>query len=65
MKQLDKRYRNRYGMSMLENLAYIEKHGIRKFVKKEKKRWSCKKCGGTINVHRWACYNCGAERKNK
>ena len=62
MKQLDKRYRTRYGMSMFENLANIEKDGIREFVKKERKRWTCKKCGGTINVHRWNCYNCGAKR---
>ena len=39
LRQLDKRYRTRYGMSMLNNLAYIKKYGIRKFVQKETRRW--------------------------
>ncbi|MBU0963515.1 DUF3795 domain-containing protein [Patescibacteria group bacterium] len=39
MKHLDKRYSTKYEMSMLENLAYIKKHGIGKFVARENKRW--------------------------
>ncbi|MHC4242661.1 MAG: DUF3795 domain-containing protein [Planctomycetota bacterium] len=39
LKNLDKRYRNKYDMSMIENLENIKKLGIRKFVEKEKKRW--------------------------
>lgn len=62
LKNLDKRYRNKYGMSMIENLENINKLGIREFVKNERVRWACSKCGGTINVHRWKCFNCGAER---
>ena len=59
MKQLDKRYRTRYNMSMLENLENIRRLGIRKFVANEKIRWSCPDCGGTICVHRGYCYSCG------
>lgn len=59
LKDLDKRYRTKYGMSMLENLANIRKHGIRKFTANEKRRWACRKCGGTINVHRAVCSECG------
>jgi uncharacterized OB-fold protein len=44
---------------MLENLSSIEKSGIRKFVNHEKVRWSCKKCGGTICVHKHCCFECG------
>ncbi|MBE0526524.1 MAG: DUF3795 domain-containing protein, partial [Candidatus Thorarchaeota archaeon] len=44
MKQLDKRYRTRYGMSMIENLVNIQENGIRKFVANEKIRWKCPKC---------------------
>ena len=40
LKQLDKRYRTKYEMSMIENLEYIRDHGIRKFVKHEEKRWT-------------------------
>jgi hypothetical protein len=39
LKDLDKRYRNKYQMSMIENLENIKKLGIRKFIEKEKKRW--------------------------
>ena len=39
LKNLDKRYKTRYKMSMIENLEYIRENGIRKFVKNEKKRW--------------------------
>jgi hypothetical protein len=61
MKHLDKRYRTKYGMSMIENLEFIKKNGIRRFLAKEEKRWTCK-CGGTICVHRWCCFSCGAKR---
>ncbi|MFA5247168.1 MAG: DUF3795 domain-containing protein [Candidatus Micrarchaeia archaeon] len=56
---LDKRYKEKYHMSMLENLGNIKKSGIKKFVKNEKTRWACKKCGGTICVHKHCCFECG------
>ncbi|MFA5021914.1 MAG: DUF3795 domain-containing protein [Patescibacteria group bacterium] len=59
LKNLDKRYRTKYKMSMLENLEFIKNNGIRMFVKKEKSKWACKKCDGTICVHRGFCLNCG------
>lgn len=59
LKNLDKRYRTKYGMSMLENLENIREFGIRKFVKDEQERWKCKKCGKTLCVHRDKCLNCG------
>ncbi len=58
LKSLDKRYRLKYHMSMVENLKDIKELGIRKFVQNEKKRWACKKCGGTICVHRGICLKC-------
>jgi hypothetical protein len=59
LKNLDARYRKKYGMSMLENLEAIRNNGIRKFVKSENGRWACPHCGGTINVHRHNCSACG------
>ncbi len=58
MKALDKRYRTRYRMSMIENLQYIEKNGIRAFVKKENKRWACSTCDGVVCVHKGHCMTC-------
>jgi hypothetical protein len=62
LKHLDTRYRAKYKMSMIENLEYIEKHGIRKFVASEKVRWSCPECEGTINVHKGICNICGTKK---
>ena len=59
LKQLDKRYRTKYAMSMIENLENIRTIGLPDFVEKERERWRCLKCGGTICVHRGYCYSCG------
>lgn len=59
LKQLDKRYRTKYGMSMIENLRKIEKSGIRQFIRDEKQKWTCPKCGEPICVHRPQCLSCG------
>jgi hypothetical protein len=39
LKALDKRYRTKYGMSILDNLENIKTNGIRHFIADEKKRW--------------------------
>lgn len=59
LKQLDKRYRTKYHMSMLENLGIIKEEGMEKFLEREKDRWTCPVCGGTVNVHRGTCHSCG------
>jgi len=58
LKNLDKRYRTNYGMSMIENLAYIKDHGLNKFLRNEEDRWKCKVCGAGLSVHRDFCLNC-------
>ena len=63
LEHLDKRYRTKYNMSMIENLESIKELGIRQFVRNEKARWSCPECGGTICVHKGYCYSCGKKRK--
>ena len=62
LKNLDKRYRTKYGMSMLENLEHIKKFGIKNFVKFEQKRWKCPKCGELFCVHRDFCLKCGEKK---
>jgi RNA polymerase subunit RPABC4/transcription elongation factor Spt4 len=61
MRQLDKRYRTRYSMSMLENLAYIKQHGMKDFIMQEDKRWTCPQCGSFLSVHRDSCLSCGSK----
>jgi hypothetical protein len=59
LRHLDKRYRTKYKMSMIENLEHIKKLGLTKFVANEKTRWACSECGGTICVHKEYCTSCG------
>jgi hypothetical protein len=56
---LDKRYRTKYHMSMIENLENIKRYGIRRFLKNEERRWTCSTCNGTICVHKGCCMSCG------
>jgi len=67
LKALDKRYRNKYHMSMLENLEFIRKHGVDKFLEKEEDKWRCPECGGTVCCHNGLCLNCSLEtlKQNK
>jgi hypothetical protein len=39
LRNFDKRYRTKYGMSEIENLEYIRDNGIREFVAAERKKW--------------------------
>ena len=59
LSHLDKRYRTKYGMSMIHNLENIRKFGIRHFIRNEKERWTCPECGGLLCVHKLQCLYCG------
>ncbi len=54
LKNLDKRYRTKYSMSMIENLNYIEKNGIRAFIRQQLKKWF--KGDSVFCVHRKEYY---------
>jgi hypothetical protein len=56
---LDKRYRSKYGMSMIENLSHIKQFGIRRFLRSENEKWRCHRCGEVICVHKSQCLSCG------
>ena len=61
LKNLDKRYRTKYGMSMIENLSYIKYHGLEKFLNNEEEKWKCTVCGLGLSVHRDFCIHCNTE----
>jgi hypothetical protein len=65
LKRLDKRYRTKYNMSMIENLGNIKTYGLEQFSANENTRWACSKCGGTICVHKGYCYSCGKPLCNR
>lgn len=58
LEKLDRRYRCKFGMSMIENLTYIQTNGILKFLENEQEKWKCSTCGGVICVHNRICYSC-------
>ncbi len=64
LRTLDKRYRSNFGMSMIENLNYIQKNGIDEFLRYEQERWKCPRCGEVICVHNKTCYSCGYIQSN-
>ena len=65
LKRLDKRYRTKYNMSMIENLNYIKENGMEQFIAK-KNKWKCSDCGDLICCHNGLCLNCNIDKlKNK
>ena len=58
LKQLDKRYRTKYHMSMIENLEFIRDHGMNEFLRWQTSKYKCPACGGVISTHNGRCYRC-------
>lgn len=58
LKALDKRYRTKYNLSMIENLTYLREQGMAAFLEEETEKWRCPVCGGVICCHGGMCYNC-------
>ncbi|HEX9862730.1 MAG TPA: DUF3795 domain-containing protein [Candidatus Bathyarchaeia archaeon] len=58
LKQLDKRYRTKYGMSMIANLTEIKNQGIAKFLAHQTEKYTCPTCQGLLCVHRSRCLTC-------
>ena len=54
----DDRYRKNYKMSVKDNLEYIKKMGIDKFINAQYKKYRCSKCGGLISIHNKKCFKC-------
>ena len=60
---LDKRYRERYGMSMVENQKALKEKGMDEFLKSQEEKYQCPSCGEKVCVHDGKCYGCGYQRK--
>lgn len=59
LKQLDKRYRTRYGVSLFENLESVRRDGTEAFAAQEDRRWRCPGCGAVLCMHKPQCLSCG------
>jgi len=63
LKRLDKRYRTKYHMSMIENLYAIRDKGMDAFLKDQENRWVCGKCGDhLLCCHNGLCLACDLEK---
>ena len=58
LKRLDNRYRQRFGMSMIDNLNEIRDKGMDHFIENQYKKYKCPKCDNLISVHSRKCFNC-------
>ena len=58
LKHLDLRYQTKYKMSQIDNIKQINALCMSEFLKNEKEKWTCKKCGGPVCVHKGFCLNC-------
>lgn len=58
IKDLDKRYTLKYGVSIIQNLNQIKTDGLDSFIDNEKEKWKCKECGKLLCVHSATCLNC-------
>ena len=60
---LDARYRERYSMSMVENLKTMKNQGMDGFLKSQEEKYRCPNCGDVVCVHDGKCYSCGHIRQ--
>jgi hypothetical protein len=69
LQTIDKRYRERYRMSLIENLTMIREQGLARFLKAQERKWRCPTCSGTISCHNGLCFRCDLDKlrrkKNK
>ncbi len=59
IKRLDRSYRTRYQMSLIENARQLKTRGAEAFLLAEKERWTCQHCGGIVSLHDRICSGCG------
>ena len=62
LRSLDKRYRTKYHMSMIDNLQQIRERGMEEFLIRQEKEWKCPRCNGLICCHNGLCLSCDMEK---
>lgn len=51
-------YIKRYNYSFIDNLISVRDNGLDKFIRDEKNKYKCTRCGDTICIHNKKCYSC-------
>ena len=42
----------------MENSEAVRQHGLEMFMKEQKEKYTCQKCGGIISIHDRECSEC-------
>jgi hypothetical protein len=63
LKNLEKRYKIKYGESLFCNFEMIKEIGIRAFIKQQNDEWKCPTCGKILCVHKVKCNYCGSQNR--
>ncbi|ULQ59947.1 DUF3795 domain-containing protein [Brucepastera parasyntrophica] len=63
IKSLDKSYRLRYGISLIDNGFTAREKTIGEFLKQDREYFLCKECGGIICEHNGTCSECGIKKE--
>jgi hypothetical protein len=59
IKRLDRSYRQRYQVSLIDNATQLKSLGITVFLETQQAKWTCAQCGGVISLHDRVCSDCG------
>lgn len=59
IKNLERSYNKRYNASLIENSKSAREKGVAVFLKQDRQKWTCVKCGGAFSLHDGACSECG------
>jgi len=59
IRRLDKSYRQRYGVSLIEMTTRMKNVGAVAYLREQRAKWTCTDCGGVISLHDWTCSECG------
>lgn len=58
IQNLEKSYNKRYQASLMKNSAFVQAHGLEKFMEQQKEKFICPKCGGIVSIHDRECSEC-------
>ena len=58
LKKVDKTYRERWSLSLIENLKRNKEIGTEEWLKEQEKLYTCPECGGEICIHDTECFDC-------
>jgi hypothetical protein len=65
IKNLEKSYVKRYGVSLIENCQIAKEKGIPEFLEHDRRKWTCTGCGGAFSLHDGICSDCNGNKRGE